>query len=143
LHVHAPCAEQPSPLVPQTEHAPPSTPQAVTDAGTHTLLEQHPAGHDAASHVQTPFTHSSPAPQAGPEPHTHVPALEQWSAFDMQGVQAAPLIPHAEAVVGVVHIEPEQHPFGHVVLHPAHAPALQTSLEGQMLHPPPPVPHAP
>jgi hypothetical protein len=142
LQVHAPCAEHPLPLVPQTVHPPPSTPHASTDAAMHTLSEQHPSGQDAASHVQTPPTHSSPAPHASPEPQTHVPAIEQSFAFDMHVTHAPPLAPHARAV-GVVHVEPEQHPFGHVSSHPAHAPPLQTSSEGQPLHIPPPVPHMP
>jgi hypothetical protein len=142
LHVHAPSAEHPSPLVPQTVHDPPSTPHAVSDAVMHTLSEQHPFGHESASHVQTPSTQSSIGPQAAPVPHVHVPSLEQLFALDMHWLQAPPLAPHATAL-GVVHVEPEQHPFGHVSLHPAHAPPLQTSSEGQVLHGPPPVPHMP
>ena len=133
MHVHAPSAEHPSPLVPQTVHDPPSTPHAVSDAVMHTLSEQHPFGHESASHVQTPSTQSSIGPQAAPVPHVHVPSLEQLFALDMHWLQAPPLAPHATAL-GVVHVEPEQHPFGHVSLHPAHAPPLQTSSEGQVLH---------
>jgi hypothetical protein len=52
-----------------------------------------------------------------------------------------PREPHALAP-GVVHIEPEQHPFWQVTLQPAHAPALHTVVDGQELQLLPPVPHA-
>ncbi len=85
--------------------------------------------------------HCSPSPQAAPVPHVQAPELEQPSALAPHGVHPPPFAPQAVAV-GTVHVAPEQHPFGHVVLHPAHVPALQMSFVGQALQRPPPDPQA-
>ena len=142
LQVHTPDAEHPSPLDPHDVQEPPLTPQLAAEADMHTLPEQQPAGHDAALHTQLPLTQSSPVPHAAPAPHVHAPAV-QPSALAPQDEHAPPLAPHAPTV-GVVHVDPEQHPLGHVVpLQPAQAPALQNWFEGQFAHTAPPEPHMP
>jgi hypothetical protein len=140
--VHCPEGEQPSPLEPHETHRPPPAPQAVAEGATHALLEQHPVGHAAMLHVQRPLTHARPAPQAEPPPQEQVPAAEQPSALRPHAMHEPPFAPHAPAP-GAVQVGPEQQPFVHVTLHPAQAPALHTSVDGQLLHAFPPAPHAP
>jgi hypothetical protein len=86
--------------------------------------------------------HSRPSPQAAPVPQAQTPALEQLSALAPHWMHPPPFAPQAVAVGIIVHVGPEQHPVGHVVLHPAHVPALQMSFVGQPLQRPPPEPHA-
>jgi hypothetical protein len=142
LHVHCPDAEHPSPLVPQGVQVPPLTPHAVDDGDTHALFEQQPAAQDVALHTQAPLMHSRPSPQAAPVPQAQVPAAEQLSALAPHWMHPPPFAPQAVAVGVIVHVGPEQHPVGHVVLHPAHVPALQMSFVGQPLQTPPPEPQA-
>jgi hypothetical protein len=130
-HAHVPPLPQPSPLEPQLVHAPPSVPHAPAPGVTHVVPEQHPVGHELALHTQAPPTQACPVPQAALPPQVHVPLDEQPSALAPHAMQAPPLAPQAVAE-GVTHVVPEQHPFGQLVaLHPAQAPALHTSVDGQ------------
>jgi hypothetical protein len=67
----------------------------------------------------------------------------QLLAVMPQLVHAAPPVPHADEVVGVVHVDPEQQPVEHVdELHPLQTPPAHVPAP-QFEHTPPPDPQVP
>lgn len=142
LQVHAPIAEQPSPLEPHAVQLPPSTPHVDDDAGMHMLFEQHPAGHEAALHTQVEPTQFRPVVHAGPPPHEQAPAVHP-SALGPHVEQEPPPVPHAPTDGGV-HVGPEQQPPAHVVpLQPRRRPRCRNWSMGHPVHIAPPDPHTP
>ena len=127
----------------QFTHAPPPTPQVVTDWATHWPPEQQPFGHDCALHVQVPPTQLVPALQAGLAPQRHAPITEQLSAREGSHVtQAAPPDPQAAVEPALVQVDPEQQPpWQLVALQSVHAPPRQSPLL-QAWQAAPPVPQA-
>jgi hypothetical protein len=124
-HVHAPDAEQPSPVAPQFVHPEPALPHVPAEAVWQTAPMQQPFGHDDALHTQLPLTHAWPAPHAGPDPHSHAPPAQLSALALSQALHEAPLVPQVESDA-VVHVAPEQQPFGqdaasHVHTPPEHA----------------------
>ena len=123
--VHAPPAEQLSP-VGQLSHMLPPLPQApAVLPGWHWLPEQQPVPHDTPSHWHWPLRHLCPTPHAWLVPHRHSPAMEQLSAEPgVHAVQAVPCAPHV-ASDGRVHEVPLQHPPGHDVASHTQTPCAQ------------------
>jgi hypothetical protein len=131
--MHVPPDEHPSPAEPHDWHVEPPVPhEAPVGGDVHTLLVQHPLGHDAELQTQAPPLQIWPAEQGGPAPHAHAPEGEQLSAcVELQLTQALPSVPHAEKE-GVVHELPLQHPVLHEVALQTHLPCTHAC----------PVPHA-
>ncbi len=141
-HSQVPESEHVSDVMPQSTHATPPLPHAPGVGVTHTPAWQQPFGHDVASQLQTPPEQTWPAGHAGPLPQPQVPPSHE-SAVLPQLWHAPPAVPQADAVGGVVQVEPEQQPYGQLVpSHPLHTPAEQVSLPGQLVHMAPPEPHA-
>jgi hypothetical protein len=141
--VQAPVTEQPSPVVLQSVHEPPPVPQAIAEGFVQVLFWQQPVGHEFASHTHLAPEHSCPAAHAAAPPQVQAPLAEQPSAAEPQFVHAAPAVPQVVAVVGVLHVFPEQHPLGQLVeLQPLHAPLPQVWPVGHIAHMPPAAPHA-
>ncbi|MCA3012385.1 MAG: hypothetical protein INH41_08295 [Myxococcaceae bacterium] len=113
-HRHAPEVHT-SAFAPHAAHAAPPAPHCAVDGlATQVFPEQHPDGHDVASHTQLPDTHRCPVPHAAPVPHAHPPAVHR-SARAPHVVHAPPLAPHCAAVVGVTQVFPAQQPDAHDV----------------------------
>jgi hypothetical protein len=141
-------------------HAAPAVPHSEAEGVVQTLPLQHPFAHDVALHSHLPPTHCCPAAHAGPVPQAHMPFEHESASCMLHAMHAAPPVPHAATVGGLVHVLPEQQPVAHdVALHthlpPTHAwPVAQAGLEPQVhaplvhesacwgLHATPPVPHA-
>ncbi len=70
---------QPSATAPQLMHALPAAAHVFDVSGVHVPPEQHPPGHEVASHVQLPCEQRCPAPQAAPWLHVQAPAAEHPS----------------------------------------------------------------
>jgi hypothetical protein len=117
-------------LEPPVPHIP------VVLPSSHTLPLQQPLGHDVLLHTHAPPTHTCPALQTAPVPHSHAPPLEQAFALAPHLTHPTPAVPHA-AADGVSQTLPLQQPVGHeLALHthmpPAHAwPAAQAGPEPQ------------
>ncbi len=161
-HWHCP-ATQPSDMVEsQLVHEPPPVPHAVIVGGVQVCPEQHPLGHEVASHTQLPPEQRCPDPQAGPPLHVHRPAVEHPSPLEPHAAHEPPAVPHVPDTCGW-HWLFWQQPSGHdAALHvqdpPTHAcpcgqafPALQTQVPAlvhvsalipQGPHAPPPAPQA-
>lgn len=132
-------SERPSAV--QSVHARPFEPHVAGARARQTLPEQHPSGHEVASHAHAPPTQCWPGAQAAPPPQVHAPRA-QPSAPTPHVTHELPVAPHAIAVGGEVQVEPEQHPPGHVdALQLAHTPDAHVP-EAQLVHAAPPVPHA-
>jgi hypothetical protein len=144
-HEHAPEVEQLSAFVgSQVTHALPFVPQLESDAVSHVVPEQQPAGQEAALQTHLPLTHAWPAPQGALPPQAHAPDAEHVSALvGSHAVHATPLTPHVTNA-DVLHVEPEQQPVAQSVApHPLHVPeAVQVCGLGQVSQAPPPLPHA-
>ena len=79
------------------------------------LAAQHPLAHEVGSQTQLPATQCSPLAHAEPVPHLQLPAEQPSAAIGLHAKHAAPLVPHAAALGGAVHVEPEQHPVAQLV----------------------------
>ena len=90
---------------------PPVPHSAVVLPSSHTLPLQHPVGHEVLLHTHAPPTHTWPAPHAEPDPHSHVPPLEQPFALVPHLMHPPPAVPHA-AADGVSQTLPLQQPVG-------------------------------
>ncbi|MEP6652412.1 MAG: hypothetical protein ABJA82_03585 [Myxococcales bacterium] len=111
-HWQAP-AEQRSAVIPQARQAPPAAPQLVSEAARQVVPEQHPPGHEVASHTQLPARQRCPVPQADPAPHAHMPASVQRSVNrGSQATQAAPAAPHLVAEGATQTPKVSQQPLG-------------------------------
>jgi len=123
--------------------ATPLIPHVANDRVWHALLAQQPLGQEVTSQLHAPLTQCWPEPQTGSVPHRQAPPLEQVSArMASQPTHAAPPMPHAPAVGGLVQVTPEQHPVEQLdELQVLHTPPLQ--LPGvQSWQAPPLVPQA-
>jgi hypothetical protein len=112
-HSQVPVDEHVSPVSPQSWHAPPPVPQN-DGVCRHAVPLQQPPGHDAASHVHSPWTQCWPEPQAGPDPHAHAPVALQLSVVIVAHpthCEPAPARPQW-ANDGVVQAVPLQQPPG-------------------------------
>lgn len=144
---HAPLAEQAFAFArSQVVQAAPPAPQAPALVGAlqPPSLPQQPEPQDVESQTQLPPAHRWPAPQAGPEPHWHAPALEQRSAFAVsQGTQACPAPAQDERDLAV-QAAPEQHPLRQEFASHSQVPSMQTwpsaQAGTQAIPPPPPAP---
>jgi hypothetical protein len=74
-------------------------------------------------------------------PHLHAPLVHESARNGLHAVHAAPPVPQVE-IDGVLHVEPEQQPVGHVVEQPVQTPALQLLPPPHAAHAAPPEPHA-
>lgn len=118
--------------MPQVLHVPPSRPQSVKAVPDmhelpmpDTLGLQQP-GQRAALQTQMPPMHCSPALHIALPPHLQAPELQLSARVMSQAVQAAPLVPQAPSVGGVMQLPLLQQPFGQVeLLHAPHAPLAQ------------------
>jgi hypothetical protein len=122
-HAHAPAVHESATVESHVEHPAPPVPQAVTEL-LQTLPAQHPVGQEAALQTHAPPTHACPAPQAAPVPHLHAPPLQVSEVVGSHFTHALPAAPQA-AVLGVVQVEPKQHPVVQVAEHPEQVPATQ------------------
>ena len=99
--------------MPQLAQATPLEPQLVSAGERQLVPEQHPFGHEVASHTQLPATHRWPAPQDAPAPHAHIPASVHLSAVRWsQATHTIPAEPH-RASSGVTQTPASQQPLGH------------------------------
>ncbi|MCA2977810.1 MAG: hypothetical protein INH37_05965 [Myxococcaceae bacterium] len=85
--------------------------------GWHTLPEQHPEGHEVASHTHAPPAQRCPVPQGGPPPQRHVPPAHVSATTVLHVEQPPPAVPQALRLLAL-QVEPLQHPVGHEV--PSH-----------------------
>lgn len=122
--VHRPEAEQVSADWPQSVHAPPTGPQAVSEMVVHSAPLQQPDTQVVVSHTQVPPEQRWLAAQAAPVPQEHVPAAEQPSAVSPQSVHAAPSSPQV-AAVGVAQTPAWQQLAGQEVASHTQAPPEQ------------------
>ncbi len=147
-------------------HAPqlaPPVPHVALDGALHTLPEQHPEGHEAASQTQTPPEQRSPTPHAAPAPQAQLPARHESALAGSHVAQPAPPVPHVASVDARQTLALQQ-PLAHDVASQTHAPPTQcwpathagpvpqvqvpaahvsVSVESQTPHAPPATPHAP
>ena len=129
-------------VVSHVVHVAPPVPQEGNEGVSHEEPEQHPA-QDVGSQTQKPPLHSWPEAHAALPPHVQTPAAEQPLAVMPQLVQAAPFVPHADADVSVVQVDPEQQPVGQVAeLHPVQTPPEHVPGR-QLVHAAPPDPQTP
>ncbi len=106
-------------------HACPTAAHAVSDGVVHVVPSQQPFGHEVASHVHTPATQCSPAPQGPPVPQWQTPAEEQLSeATASQLTHVEPAAPHI-ASERELHVDPAQQPLGHDVASHTQRPPAQ------------------
>jgi hypothetical protein len=129
----------------QAMHSTPPDPQCAVEGASQVapgvVAEQQPE-HEVASQEHTPPLHSWPEAHAALPPHVQTPAAEQPLAVMPQLVQAAPFVPHADADVGVVQVDPEQQPVAQVAeLHPVQTPPEHVPGR-QFEHTPPPDPQS-
>jgi len=112
-HVQAPAAEQPSPVVVQSWHAPPAVPQAPPVViRVHTLPVQQPLAHEVIVHWHEPLAQTCPAAHAAPAPQRQPPEGEQLSAsVALQVVHRLPSVPQLDSD-GETHAPLLQHPLG-------------------------------
>ncbi len=123
-HLHWPPLQVSAFALSHATQVDPLVPHAPVVGVWQLLPEQHPVGHDVASHTQLPDTQCWPAAHTAPEPQAHWPLVHR-SAFEVShAAHAAPLVPHV-AVVGVVHALFLQHPVGHDVESHVQAPETQ------------------
>jgi hypothetical protein len=127
----------------QAVQVPPSVPQVERVGVLQVVPEQQPVGQPVLSHTQLLPLQCWPLTQAGPVPQRQLPEVEQALArVALQAEQAAPLLPHCEAVAGETQLVPLQHPLAQLAeLQPAHAWLVQLPPphEAQVA---PPVPQA-
>jgi len=129
--------------MPQLAHtAPPAPHFAAVGGDTHVDPEQQPEAQDETLQTHAPPEHTWPEPHGGFAPHLQTPP-GQLSAVMPQLVHAAPFVPHADAVGGEVHVDPEQQPEAQVPEpHPLHTPPVHVSGLGQLEQAAPPVPQS-
>jgi hypothetical protein len=107
------------PFAAQAPHAPPFTPQVVTDAVRQAPAEQQPVGHERASQTHFPLAQRWPALHAAPAPQAQLPPAVQVSASAAsQEIHATPGAPQRVSC-RETQVAPSQQPVGHDV-------ALQT-----------------
>ena len=125
----------------QAAHAAPAAPHCAAEGVTHWLLLQQPLVQLVASHTQAPALQRNPAPQAGPAPQPHAPAVQESVASFRQEVHTAPPRPHA-AWVGTWQAPLKQQPLGQLsALHPSQVPPVQAPPPAQLWQDRPPLPH--
>ena len=114
LHAQTPPTVQLFATPVQLEQAPPSVPHPpALEPGWQTLLRQHPAGHDFASHMQLEL----PPSLTQRVPPLHRPEAPQWHAPPLQlsppsqALHVAPLAPHWLAFTAVTQMPLEQQPL--------------------------------
>ncbi len=82
----------------QVEQAPPAGPQLAIAIALQVRPAQQPLGHEVTSHVQVPFMHRWPAPQAAEDPHWQKPVALQLSAeVALHAMHAEPCAPQVIA----------------------------------------------
>jgi hypothetical protein len=143
--LHSPVGEQLSalPSAVQSKQVSPPMPHVAPLRGRHALPSQHPVAHDAASHPHDPPSQVWPEAHGGPPPQVHVPSGAQPSDRASQGRHASAPVPHAVAVGGSTHVDPEQQPPAHVpALQLEHTPDAHAPPPGQTVQSLPPTPHA-
>jgi len=139
-HRHAPFVQLSAVLDEHAVHAPPWEPHAPRPFAWHTPFAQQPFGQLVASHTHCPLEQRWPAAHDGPAPQRQAPPA-QLSAPAPHETHAAPLKPHAVAVCIVVHVLPEQHPFGQLAaVQPLQTPLVHVWPIAQPWHAPPPAP---
>jgi len=123
-----PVAEQLSAVIPHVVQALPLSPQEARVAGlTQLPALQQPLGQLVGSQMQFPPLQWLPAGHIAFEPHRQTPLeLHESARTGSQALQAAPLIPHCEAVSALTQVEPLQQPLAQeAALQPAQTWAVQ------------------
>jgi hypothetical protein len=120
-HRHTPFTHA---AMPQLAQAPPLMPQAAGPCGKQgpEAELQQPAGHDAASHTQEPFTQRTPGEQAAWAPHMHTLFWQPSAPTGSHAPHATPPTPHVD---GDLQVAPRQQPFGHEAPSHTHLPPTQ------------------
>jgi hypothetical protein len=121
-------------------HVAPLAPQVEGERVSHVAPAQHPIGQEVASQTHCSPAHSWPPAHAGPPLHVHAPSGEQVSAWLVHAVHAAPPVPQVVRD-DILQVAPLQQPV-HVAAQPLQTPPLQRSPTAQLVHAPPPLPHA-
>jgi hypothetical protein len=120
-HAQLPFAHRSACVASQATQATPLVPHVAVAGVRHVLPEQQPLGHDVASHTHTPPLQRWPTAHIAPAPHAHAPALQRSARTVSHATHAPPAVPHA-AVLGVLHVDPEQHPPAQSAVHSGQVP---------------------
>lgn len=108
----------------QSRQTPPPAPQADGVGLMQVEPWQQPEGQLAELQTHTPPAQTCPAPQAGDAPQRHCPLTQEFELLALQATHAEPPVPHADGV-GLMQVEPWQHPAGQEDASHAHAPPTQ------------------
>ena len=92
-HLQLPAEQLSAVLVSHIAQMPPAVPHCATEGELQVSPAQQPVVHEVASQTQAPPTHRVPAPQAGPAPHEHWPAVHLSAVARSHAWQANPGVP--------------------------------------------------
>jgi hypothetical protein len=145
-HMHTPAEHVSVVIVAQLAHTAPDVPHWAFVAGVTQLpvgLVQQPPEQLVSSQTHVPLEHRWPFAHCALVPHMHVPLAQLSASVVEHAEHVPPEAPHCEAVVGLTHVLPLQHPVPQVLgPQPWHACPMHMKPEPQLEQTAPLLPHA-